>query len=203
MRTFLTLSLVALPLIAPHALEAVAQSPAGAGSGAGAENLATQGTLLSLQAQNQALGQLIVQQQQIISATASEIAHIKACATQSTPAVWNGTQCVTVGKNDGPPPKQPALKWQSMTSSRKLGDTYVNATDHPIEISVMNYSNKAGLSCAVSLTIDGVLAGYQFMNNNLGAAMCMANATVPSGSHYMANNDGWAHIYLYSWSELR
>lgn len=99
--------------------------------------------------------------------------------------------------------KEPVRKWQNLKAARTLQTKYVNSTTSDIEVSVSTYSGSTGIRCAVALWIDDVRVGYQFMNNNTGAAMCSVTATVPAGSTYHADNDGWKDISLYEWSELR
>ena len=99
--------------------------------------------------------------------------------------------------------KEPVRKWQSLKAARTLHTKYVNNSTGDIEVSVSTYSGASGIHFAASLRIDDVRAGRQFMNNNTGAAMCSVTATVPAGSTYSADNDGWPDISLYDWSELR
>jgi hypothetical protein len=93
--------------------------------------------------------------------------------------------------------------WQDMTGARALDAAYTNDTGHAIEISVSTYSGAYGIHCAVNIFVNGVMATYQFMNNNYGAAMCDTSAIVPAGASYVVGNDGWWDIGLYHWAELR
>lgn len=95
------------------------------------------------------------------------------------------------------------LNWYNVTSIRALGSPYINTTGHPIQVSVSTYSGPNGSRCASSIFVDGISLGYQFINNSIGAAMCNSTAIIPAGATYVAHNDGWPDITLFSWSELR
>lgn len=90
--------------------------------------------------------------------------------------------------------------WQNLTASRVKGTTYTNTTGRPIQVSV-NVNLQGTTQSSNSLTVDGLVVGYQTQNTagaNTGITSQLT-AIIPSGSTYSISGSGT----ITSWFELR
>jgi hypothetical protein len=90
--------------------------------------------------------------------------------------------------------------WQDVVGSRALGSDYTNSTGKPIMVSVsITGSPNNGV---VSMTVNGVIIGYQGVQSVASAVMTATiSAIVPPGAVYRADNYNGAS--LNTWVELR
>lgn len=90
--------------------------------------------------------------------------------------------------------------WQNLTASRVKGTTYTNTTGRPIQVSV-NVNLQGTTQSSNSLTVDGLVVGYQTQNTAgvQSGITSQLTAIVPSGSTYSVSGNGT----ITSWFELR
>jgi hypothetical protein len=93
--------------------------------------------------------------------------------------------------------------WQLVTGSRAFGTTYYNTTGKPIQISVTGQGTVNASSTQISVTVNGVQAGYSGTVLGAGGAVLgtYISVIVPPGASYVVTNVSQAS--LAHWSELR
>ena len=92
-------------------------------------------------------------------------------------------------------------QWYNVTSLRQDDQCYVNNTDYPLEVAVS--TSGRGNFCLVGVFVDGERILRQHDNNEDNGKSCAATFTVPPGTRYHVNDDGFKSGHIVSWWELR
>jgi hypothetical protein len=90
--------------------------------------------------------------------------------------------------------------WRDVTASRAKTTTYTNSTGKPIQVSV-NVNLQGTTQSSNSLTVDGLVVGYQTQNTAgvQSGITSQLTAVIPAGSTYNITGSGT----ITSWFELR
>ena len=93
--------------------------------------------------------------------------------------------------------------WQSLLGSRSAATTYYNTTKKPIVIAVSTTNSANGTLSGLSMTVSGVVVGYQIAPASIagGTQACNLSAVVPPGGSYLVTLQ--ANTNLLSWVEFR
>lgn len=103
---------------------------------------------------------------------------------------------------------EPRRRWVDVTSSRSASGSYVNDTGREIQVSISVYSGATFKRCQSGIKVDGETIDSSFSNNNIGAALCSAQAIVPAGATYGARIEmtppaAAGENTIQSWREFR
>lgn len=101
-----------------------------------------------------------------------------------------------------------AQTWSDVLASRAANTDYTNDTNQNIVVSASTYSGITNTRCSISILVDGIKTGFNFINNCVGACKCSATSVVPPGSTYhvrtvMLPPATPTENLLNEWAELR
>ena len=94
-------------------------------------------------------------------------------------------------------------QWYNVSRMRREDQCYVNNTDYPLEVAIATTAAGNYNFCLVDVFIDGEVILSRHNNNDRFSKACAVTFTVPAGSQYHVNDDGYRAGGVASWWELR